>query len=129
MFTAFAKGCRLHVLPFHLIVVSFSAVSQVHSRSAKPYEVGWRPYDSSGLDLADNPQQRIALLPRLFMTCPESSPFVSATGIDREPPAGSTSKAFFTPASKRMTLNVPPIGSWSIVRPDQPWGELGPFAF
>lgn len=97
---------------------------QVYPKSSKPYEVEWRPYDSGGVDLALNPQKRIALTPRLFVTNPET--FEKAE--ENDPPAGTAPKGEFQEAHKKFKLTVPPIGSWSIVKADEPWGQLGPFA-
>lgn len=105
---------------------------QVHPKSAKPYEVMWRPYDSSGVELADNPQHRISLLPRLHVSWPDVPADASSPGRPTEQqPAGSLPKTslLFTATSKKMKLNIPPIGSWTIVGPNQPWADLGPFAF
>lgn len=98
---------------------------QVYPKSAVPYEVDWRPFDSSGCELAVNPRRRIALTPRLF---------VASSGIPElagkaDPPAGTAAREGFELAHKKFRLTVPPIGSWSIVEPSQPWGQLGPFAF
>ncbi|CAM9646112.1 unnamed protein product [Scytosiphon promiscuus] len=102
-----------------------AVVKKVHAKSSIPYEVEWRPYDSSGCDLALNPKKRIALTPRLFVECPEDC---EPAGED-DPPAGAAKRGEFVEARKKFKLTVPPIGSWSIVKPDQPWGQLGPFAF
>lgn len=114
-------------------------VVKVHHKSAKPYEVEWRPYDSSGVELADDPQHRISLLPRLHVSWP-SVPSVSPSPTRRteqQQSAGSMPKAGTVPktsslfiiTSKKIKLNVPPIGSWTIVESSRPWGDLGPFAF
>lgn len=77
--------------------------------------------------MALNPKKRIVLTPRLFVT---SSDDVKAEEEKIEgPPSGTEDKEGFALPSKKLMLNVPPIGSWSIVKPDQPWGELGPFGF
>lgn len=98
---------------------------QVHAKSAVPYEVTWRPFDSTGCDLALNPKKRIALNPRLFVSCPDNP----EPAGEADPPAGTARRGDFQQAHKKFRLTVPPIGSWSIVKPDQPWGQLGPFAF
>lgn len=90
-----------------------------------PYEVEWRPYDSSGCEIAPNAKKRIALTPRLFVGFPDDP---KPAGAD-DPPAGTAARGGFTLADKKFIHTVPPIGSWSIVKPDQPWGQLGPFAF
>lgn len=102
-----------------------SSNPQVYPKSAVPYEVDWRPFDSSGCELAVNPKRRIALTPRLFV----SSPSTPELAGDADPPAGSAGRGDFKLAHKKFRLTVPPIGSWSIVEPNQPWGQLGPFAF
>ncbi|CAM9837672.1 unnamed protein product, partial [Hapterophycus canaliculatus] len=102
-----------------------AVVKKVHTKSSIPYEVEWRPYDSSGCDLALNPKKRIALTPRLFVECPKD--FEPAG--ENDPPAGTARRGDFVEARKKFKLTVPPIGSWSIVKHDQPWGQLGPFAF
>lgn len=94
-------------------------------KSAVPYEVDWRPFDSGGCELALNPKRRIALTPRLFV---DSSGTHEPAGED-DPPAGMGARGSFKAADKKFRLTVPPIGSWSIVEPSQPWGQLGPFAF
>lgn len=99
----------------------------MYHKSAVPYEIEWRPFDSFGGPLALNPKKRIALTPRLFVTSSDA-----ARAEDEKitgPPAGTANRDGFEASSKELMLNVPPIGSWSIVKPDQPWGELGPFAF
>lgn len=98
---------------------------QVYPRSAKPYEVQWRPFDSSGCELAANPQKRIALIPRLYVGRVEEEERIKAG----EPPAGSKPWGYFLLTEKTMRLNVPPIASWCLAHPDQPWSDLGPFAF
>lgn len=98
---------------------------QVYSKSTVPYEVEWRPYDSSGCVLALNPKKRIALTPRLFVSNPET--FEKAG--ENDPPAGTAKREDFQEARKKFKLTVPPIGSWSVVKADEPWGQLGPFAF
>lgn len=90
-----------------------------------PYDVTWRPYDSGGCPLALHPKKRIALTPRLFISTPE---VFEPTG-ENDPPAGTAPNGEFQLATKTFKLTVPPIGSWCIVKPDQPWGQLGPFAF
>ena len=102
-----------------------SSNPQVYPKSAVPYEVDWRPFDSSGCELAVNPKKRIALTPRLFVG---SSGTPEPAG-EADPPAGTAPRGGFKLADKKFRLTVPPIGSWSIVKPDQPWGQLGPFAF
>ena len=121
-----AKSCEIFFLacsPLHR--APHPSRLQVHPKSSKPYEVEWRPYDSGGCDLALNPKTRIALTPRLFVTNPET---FEKTG-DNDPPAGTAPKGDFQEATKQIKLTVPPIGSWSIVDADEPWGQLGPFAF
>ena len=98
---------------------------QMHPKSAKPYEVEWRPYDSTGCNIALNPKKRIALTPRLFVGKPED--FEHAA--EGDPPAGTALRGEFKTTTKRHVLTVPPIGSWCIVKESQPWGNLGPFAF
>lgn len=97
----------------------------MHHKSAVPYEVEWRPYDSTGCDIALNPKKRISLTPRLFVGKPED--FDPAT--EGDPPAGTAPRGEFKATTKKQVLTVPPIGSWCIVKVDQPWGSLGPFAF
>lgn len=108
--------------------------TQVHPNSAKPFEVMWRPYDSAGIDLAENAQRRIALLPRLYVDWPDHKPLAVApgtTGKQNTAPAGSLpcTSPRFTATTKTLMLNIPPIGSWTIVGHHEPWGDLGPFAF
>ncbi|CAM9536594.1 unnamed protein product, partial [Ectocarpus sp. 13 AM-2016] len=105
--------------------VECAVVSKVYPRSAVPYEVTWRPFDSGGCDLALNAKKRIALTPRLFM----SSPANPEPAGENDPPAGTARRGGFQPARKKFKLTVPPIGSWCIVKPDQPWGQLDPFTY
>lgn len=112
------------------LVASFDCLSspfpsQVHPKSAVPYDVDWRPYDSTGCEIALNPKKRIALTPRLFVGSPDRP----QTAVEGDPPAGTAREGDFMLSDKKHILTVPPIGSWSIVKPDQPWGHLGPFAF
>lgn len=104
-----------------------SRACQVHERSAVPYEVEWRPFDSTGCHLALNPKKRIALTPRLYVTSPDDAK--AKVGRVVGPPAGTKDRDGFELSTKVLMLNVPPIGSWCIVKANQPWGELGPFAF
>ncbi|CAM9893904.1 unnamed protein product [Ectocarpus sp. 6 AP-2014] len=105
--------------------VECAVVSKVYPRSAVPYEVTWRPFDSGGCDLALNAKKRIALTPRLFV----SSPANPEPAGENDPPAGTTRQGGFQPARKKFKLTVPPIGSWCIVKPDRPWGQLEPFTY
>ncbi|CAM9143068.1 unnamed protein product [Ectocarpus sp. 4 AP-2014] len=105
--------------------VECAVVTKVYPRSAVPYEVTWRPFDSGGCDLALNAKKRIALTPRLFM----SSPANPEPAGENDPPAGTARRGGFQPARKKFKLTVPPIGSWCIVKPDQPWGQLDPFTY
>lgn len=92
-----------------------------------PYEVEWRPFDSTGCHLALNPKKRIALTPRLYVTSSDGAKEKEKRAA--APPAGTKDRDGFELCTKGLMLNVPPIGSWCIVKPSQPWGELGPFAF
>ncbi|CAB1114580.1 unnamed protein product [Ectocarpus sp. CCAP 1310/34] len=105
--------------------VECAVVTKVHPRSAVPYEVTWRPFDSGGCDLALNAKKRIALTPRLFMSSPANPELAG----ENDPPAGTARRGGFQPARKKFKLTVPPIGSWCIVKPDQPWGQLDPFTY
>ncbi|CBJ33382.1 expressed unknown protein [Ectocarpus siliculosus] len=105
--------------------VECAVVSKVYPRSAVPYEVTWRPFDSGGCDLALNAKKRIALTPRLFV----SSPANPEPAGENDPPAGTARQGGFQPARKKFKLTVPPIGSWCIVKPDRPWGQLEPFTY
>ncbi|CAM9237786.1 unnamed protein product [Ectocarpus fasciculatus] len=105
--------------------VECAVVTKVYPRSVKPFEVTWRPFDSGGCNLALNAQKRITLTPRLFV----SSPADPEPAGENDPPAGTARQGEFQPARKKFKLTVPPIGSWCIVKPDQPWGQLDPFTY